>query len=68
MKYVPISYANINLKKVVDEKIEEVRLVKNSNKIYFGGVVQNHEARVIVLIGRGRVGKECTWRGIPPFG
>ena len=41
MKYAPISYANINLKKVVDEKIEEVRLVKNSNKIYFGGVVQN---------------------------
>lgn len=50
MKYVPISYANINLKKVVDEKIEEVRLVKNSNKIYFGGVVQNARHGEGVLI------------------
>lgn len=38
IKYQPLSYSNINVKKIVDEKIDEVRLVKNSNKIYFGGV------------------------------
>lgn len=41
IKYQPLSYANINVKKIVDEKIDEVRLVKNSNKIYFGGVHGN---------------------------
>ena len=34
--------SKINLTRVLNERTEEVRLIKNSNRIYFGGVNKAH--------------------------
>ena len=56
MKYNPLSYSGINIKKIVDEKIDEVRLVKNSSKIYFGGMHNNlRNGEGILIDDKGKI-------------
>lgn len=60
IKYVPLSYSNINVKKIVDEKIDEVRLIKNSNKIYFGGIHgDTRHGEGVLIDDKGKIYEGC---------
>lgn len=50
INYTPLSYAKIDVKRIVEEKLDEVRLVKSTNKIYFGGVNKNSKNGEGILI------------------